>query len=245
MFKVERKKEGSCFKCGKPGHYQYECTSQHNARISWRGSRGRQQQARGGARYQQQQQQRDGSSYGRGNGGYRGRGAGQRGRRGQQQQDRQSAGQGATTFATELEVSTDYNVEVNNCENYLEWVLDSGCSDHIINDDKYFVKVNKLDKPVNVKVGDGRVLKATSIGEIKTKFVTNYNETEITLTDVYFVKEMDRNLMSFGKISNKTKIVSMRNTSKIYTKENLIGIAKKENNLYKINTVFENKQNYV
>ena len=125
-----------------------------------------QEEARGGARYQQQQQ-RDGSSYGRGNGGYQGRGAGQRGRSGQQQQDHQSAGQGATTFATELEVSTDYSVEANNCENYLEWVLDSGCSDHIINDDKYFVKVSKLDKPVNVKVGDGRVLKATSIGEIK------------------------------------------------------------------------------
>ena len=244
VFKVEKKKEGSCFKCGKPGHYQYECTSQNNARSSWRGSRGRQQQARGGARYQQQQQ-REGRSYGRGNGGYQGRGAGQRGRSGQQQQDHQSASQGATTFATELEVSTDYSVEANNSENYLEWVLDSGCSDHIINDDKYFVKVSKLDKPVNVKVGDGRVLKATSIGEIKTKFVTNYNETEITLTDVYFVKEMDRNLMSFGKIANKTKIVSMGNTSKIYTKESLIGIAKKENNLYKINTVFENKQNYV
>ena len=82
----------------------------------------------------------------------------------------------------------------------MEWVLDSGCSDHIINSDKYFIKVNKLRIPINVKVGDGRTLRAISVGNIKGKFATNYNETEIELEDVFYVKEMDKNLMSFGKV---------------------------------------------
>ena len=55
---------------------------------------------------------------------------------------------------------------------------------------------------------------------------------------------MDRNLISFGKISEKLKTVSVGNTSKIYSDEKLIGIATKANNLYQINTVFGNSQSY-
>ena len=46
VFKVEKEKDNTCFKCGKPGHFQYECTSQDNVRSPWRVTRGgRQQQA--------------------------------------------------------------------------------------------------------------------------------------------------------------------------------------------------------
>ena len=55
---------------------------------------------------------------------------------------------------TEVKDKTNRNIEVNNCENKLEWILDSGCSDHIIIDDKYFTKVKKLENPIDVKVGD-------------------------------------------------------------------------------------------
>ena len=128
----------------------------------------------------------------------------------------------------------------------MEWVLDSGCSYHIITDDKYFARVNKLENPINVNVGDRRTLRATSVADIKAKFITNYNETEIKIKDVFYVKEMDRNLMSFGKVAENLKIVLRGNNAKIYNRENeLIGVANKVNNLYKINTVLENKQNYV
>ena len=189
-----------------------------------------------------QQQQRDGDSHSRGNGGYHSRSRGQRGRGGQQRQYRPDPNAFLTKAVSEAEVSENNNVEVNNCENKLEWILDSGCSDQIVNDDKYFVKFKKLENPINVKVGDDRTLKATSIGDIKTKFITNFNETEIILTNVFFIKEMDRNLISFGKITEKAKTVSVGNTSKIYSDEKLIGIANKVNNLFKINTVFGNSQ---
>ena len=95
-------------------------------------------------------------------------------------------------------------------------------------------------------MGDSRILKATSIHEIKAKFITNYNETEIRIKDVFFVKEMDRNLMSFGKVAENLKIVSRGNNAKIYNRESeLIAVANKVNNLYKVNTVLENKQTYV
>ena len=84
VFRSETKKDRTCYKYGETGHYQCKCTSQNNAGNFWRGSiGGGQQQARGGVRYQPQQQ-RVSSSYSRGSGCYRSRGAGQRGRGGQQ-----------------------------------------------------------------------------------------------------------------------------------------------------------------
>lgn len=37
-------------------------------------------------------------------------------------------------------VSEENSVQVNNCKNKLELVLDSGCFDHIVNDAEYFIK---------------------------------------------------------------------------------------------------------
>ena len=120
VFKSEIKRDRTCYKCGKNGHYQYECMGQSNAGVFWRSSRGdRQQLTRGGARHQPQQQ-RDGNNQGRGGGGYRDRGSYQRGRGGPQRRDRQSADQGSMTFVTEVENNVGHNIEVNNCENQLE-----------------------------------------------------------------------------------------------------------------------------
>jgi len=48
-------------------------------------------------------------------------------------------------------------VEVNVSENgKVEWILDSGCTDHIINNESYFTYHVCLKNPINVKVGDGR-----------------------------------------------------------------------------------------
>ncbi|KAK9687357.1 hypothetical protein QE152_g36492 [Popillia japonica] len=33
----------------------------------------------------------------------------------------------------------------------IKWLLDSGCSDHIVNSDKYFYKVIDLKNPINIK----------------------------------------------------------------------------------------------
>lgn len=45
--------------------------------------------------------------------------------------------------------------EVNCNEN--DWVLDSGCTDHITNNDRYFEDCGPLDKPVNVYSSVNRV----------------------------------------------------------------------------------------
>ena len=58
-------------------------------------------------------------------------------------------------------------------------------------------------------------------------------EREITVSNVFLVKEMDRNLLSYARITDKYKIVSIQNQSLIYNRTGkVIGIAKKENGLY-------------
>ena len=58
-------------------------------------------------------------------------------------------------------------------------MLDSGCTDHIIKSDKYFDKYIVLKDPVNVKLPDGKMLKATKIGNIKIKVRNYFNEKKL------------------------------------------------------------------
>lgn len=217
----------TCYKCGKAGHFIKDCWSTSGGE-SW--NRGQNQARNRGGAYQQN----------------RGRGSGRRGsqhsnsgdgggrRNGQRDGNLQS--RGASSFCTTVECNS-MNLELNrnNERSQINWLLDSGCTDHIINDDKYFSQCIQLKEPVNVKVGDGRVLKATKVGNVVSYFQVYDKKEEINIVNVFFVKEMESNLISFAKITDNNKIVSEKNTSKIYNKDNiLIAIAWKEGSLYKM-----------
>jgi len=77
--------------------------------------------------------------------------------------------------------------------------LDSGYSDHIVNHGSFLYKSINLKNPVNVQVGDGRILKETKVIKIITCF--NFNEVEnvIIIPNVFFVKEKNKNSSSFAK----------------------------------------------
>ena len=80
-----------------------------------------------------------------------------------------------------------------------------------------------LKSPIDVKVEDDRTLKRTKV--------------------VYFVKDMDKNLLSFAKVPNKDKIITVGGTSEIYNSlDDLIGIACKENQLHRINSYVDRKE---
>lgn len=137
-----------------------------------------------------------------------------------------------SSFNTEFEVKPEINasqVETNCC---IEWVLDSGCSDHVVNNDKYFYESVELKEPVNVKVADGRYLKATKIGNILHTFNVYGQRKPDKMENVFFVKDMDRNLLSYGKVTKVNRIVSVGNTSKVFDSYgNLVALAVKHNNI--------------
>ena len=177
-FKTEKKM--TCFECGKPGYMKKDCWYKQNA-SGYSGAEGGASR-HGGARQQTQFRGRGGSggrSFGRGRG------------RGRQQPTGGSVhhiyNDGDDThgtnddswngcFLTQVERSDERTNKVvaYSCENYkIDWILDSGCSDQIINDENLFSESKSLKNPINVKVGDGRILKGTKIGNVVTYFMVN------------------------------------------------------------------------
>lgn len=122
---------------------------------------------------------------------------------------------------------------VNSNENELIWLLDSGCTDHIINNDTYYETFMSLTEPTKVKVGDGRILEATKVGNIRLNFKVYGSLSQILLKNVFFVKEMKANLLSYSKITQQHRIISQGNYSKIYDLNGiLLAIAFKKDRLY-------------
>lgn len=228
--------KGKCYSCGKPGHKQIDCTQKFE---SSRGSDQPRGNRRGHSRGYNRGYQRGGHV--RGRGGYgTGRGASNSS---WNHQDQHSA-QG-NAFITEVNTSLVRN---NNNrlgkEKKLNWILDSGCTDHIVNDDSIFDQYIVLKNPIDVKLGDGRKLKATKIGKIKALFQT-YNRThEITFNNVFYVKDMKQNLISYSKVTQQNRIMSQGNISKIFNQNReIIAIAKKIENLYHIESISVSSQN--
>lgn len=136
-----------------------------------------------------------------------------------------------------------YNVNQNQT-NYphfekIEWILDSGCTDHVINDDSYFSDYTFLQNPIDVSIADGTKLKCDKVGNIITTFVERNLKTEIKMSNVFYMKDLDRNLISLSKITNNPnyKVLSYGNKSEIYNGyDQRICTAYKENGLYKISS---------
>ena len=127
----------------------------------------------------------------------------------------------------------------------IDWILDSECSDHIVNDDSYFFEYENLRNPINVKLGHGRTLKGTKVGKILTYFKVNKRRVKIIMSNVFYVEEMDNNLVSYARVTNKNKILSAGNTSKIYNKYRmLIGIAFNDHGLYKITSYIGRQESH-
>lgn len=224
-----------CFICGKPGHLQKDCwhgQKYNQGQQSVRGQRGLQRgyNNRGGF-YR-------GYSRGRGQSNFRG----QNHSRGQGQ----SSGESSNNFLSESWIAEVCNPEVNQvrgcinteeCYNDSEinWLLDSGCTDHIINNETYFYNSIDLKIPVNVKLPDGKMLNATKVGTVKIYFKNYYSQKHVDLKNVYYVEGIKQNLLSLSKITKSCTVVAKNEYAKIYNGlRELIVVANKINYLYRI-----------
>ncbi|CAG4974137.1 unnamed protein product [Colias eurytheme] len=220
-FKADAKPSYNCYSCGKPGHLRKDCKSGYI-------NRGR---GRGFSNFRA-----NGSYNNRGHGSYNNRGRGSYNNRGRgpghYHRNAQDS-QGNNFYTTIVNNTTTENDKPQ--KGQINWLLDSGCTDHIINTDEYFNSCEILNKPVKVKIGDGTILEATKIGNIKTYFLVYGQKIEVTIKNVFYVKEMKANLLSYSKITDKNSISSKGRLSKIYNNYGkVIAIAFKEERLYKM-----------
>lgn len=235
VFRAEAKstsmKNVKCFNCGKPGHMKRDC----HARTEPIHNRGHTYSGHGrGHRYS--------LNRGRGYSGNRGQGTystrnyhrGQAHNYNGNQRNHNDEQQG-NSFHTIIANNTKMSEDEKPKKDQIEWLLDSGCTDHIINTDEYYEKCETLKKPVKVKIGDGRILEATKVGDINAYFSVYGENSEVKLTNVFYVQEMKANLLSYSKITDKNSIMSRGRLSKIYNSfGKLIAVAIKDERLYKM-----------
>lgn len=80
--------------------------------------------------------------------------------------------------------------------------MDSACTDHLVNDDRYFFEYIELKNPVNAKLPNGEILQATKVGKINITVKSYYNKINIQLNNIFYVKNIKRNLLSVSKKNN-------------------------------------------
>lgn len=243
---IVAKNQLKCFKCGKVGHIQRECRNEGqkpNSDSTWRSTRGyRGSRARGSYRGQYRRGTRVHHSQ---------VDAGNDQNSSSRNEPSRNENKGAWIAKVERNTATAYNSKIKNKQcSEIEWILDSGSTDHIVNNDSYFESFEILKSPVNVYLGDNKTVKATKIGNIVSYFDADGKRTEINMKDVLYVKDMNLNLISFSKITDNNKIVSEKNLAKIFNEnENLMAVAEKKNGLYhmkskvKINKLIVNYSN--
>ena len=92
------------------------------------------------------------------------------------------------------------------------WFLDSGCSNHMCGDKGMFAEL-KADTQHFVKCGNNSRMKVVGTGSVRLKF----NGTTFLISDVYYVPELQKNLLSIGQLQEKGLAILIQNgTCNIY-----------------------------
>ena len=90
-----------------------------------------------------------------------------------------------------------------------QWILDSGATCHMCNDEAMFSHLRALRSPLNVTLGDGRNLQAVGRGNVVLTMKLPQGKTEsCTLHDVLLVPDLAYNLLSVTSASKKGKVTT-------------------------------------
>ena len=88
------------------------------------------------------------------------------------------------------------------------WIIDSGASSHMCNDEQFFTKMETLKKPLEIVLGDGHVVKSHQQGTVSLMMKLPGNECrKRNLRDVLYVPNLSYNLVSVSKVVKVGKIV--------------------------------------
>ena len=115
------------------------------------------------------------------------------------------------------------------------WIIDSGATTHMCNDKSLFTKLQQLNHPQEVALGDGHVVKASERGTVTLEMKLPGNQVrKCDVHDVLYVPELSYNLLSVSKAAEAGKTFEFDGERGriVGTNGKLIGIATKIGNLY-------------
>ena len=121
-------------------------------------------------------------------------------------------------------------------KNCLNFYLDSGATDHMINDESYLTKCKILDSPIQISVAkNGIYLMASKVGTVSGSLSANGKKTAGLIEDVLYVKDLSCNLLSIRKLEAKgIKTVFENGKATLWNGENLLTEAASNGKLYEL-----------
>ena len=90
------------------------------------------------------------------------------------------------------------------------WIIDSGASSHMCNDEQLFTKIETLKKPLEIVLGYGHVVKSHQQGTVSLMMKLPGNEyRKCNLRNVMYVPNLSYNIVSVSKAVKAGKIVEL------------------------------------
>ncbi|KAG7554626.1 GAG-pre-integrase domain [Arabidopsis suecica] len=99
---------------------------------------------------------------------------------------------GSGLYVSEALHSTDVNLEN-------EWIMDTGCSYHMTHKKEWFEELSD-DAGGSVRMGNKTTSKVRGIGNVR---IRNRDGSTVLLTQVRYIPDMDRNLLSMGTLEEQ------------------------------------------
>ena len=84
-----------------------------------------------------------------------------------------------------------------------QWIIDSGATSHICSDRGLFVELKRLERPLDVVLGDGRVLQTNHCGSVNLCLKSGSLTRRCKLHNVLFVPQLTYCLLSVSKAVEK------------------------------------------
>jgi hypothetical protein len=114
------------------------------------------------------------------------------------------------------------------------WIVDSGATSHMCNNDQQFTELKKIEEPIKIKVGDGFSVMAEKQGTIDLKVAVDDTVKPCRLRNVLLVPELSYSLLSVSKATESKKKVEFDGNKCTITNKSgeVILSAKKQGNLY-------------
>lgn len=93
----------------------------------------------------------------------------------------------------------------------VEWLIDSGASKHMTCHEEILQDYQKFPKTQSVKLGDGRVVDALGLGNVKLRMALKISDVKnVTMFDVLYVPKLSGNLFSVGAAVKKGNTVQFK-----------------------------------
>lgn len=93
----------------------------------------------------------------------------------------------------------------------IEWLIDSGASKHMTCHEEILQNYQQFPKPQSVKLGDGRVVDALGLGNVKLRMTFKVDDVKnVTMFDVLYVPKLSGNLFSVGAAVRRGNTVQFK-----------------------------------